>query len=718
MYGEYGYMEEGRLGKPFNFRLLKRLAHYATPYKKIISLALSLTILITLLELSLPYLSKIAIDRYILPSWYRVHLSGMEELDARNFIKKYGHILEKTEDGSSGLISHMDLKKMDPSVIKEYRVKGIISGKRYYKIRPNAQNNSQFSIRGEDSIIMEDGSIVIRMEILNKLKPEEVLKIREKDMRGVAIVGIIFLVFLFISFGLGYAEHYLLELTGQNIMQDIRLHLFRRMQSKALSFFDRHPVGRLVTRVTNDIENLNEMFKSVIITIFKDIFILTGILAVLLYLNWRLALVCFALLPFIFALTLLFSSLSREAFRELRAKVAKINAFLQERISSMRIIQLFASESFQMESFAKINHENYLAGMRQIRVFAVFMPVMELFSSFAVALLIWYGGGKVIGEQLSLGSLVAFISYIQMFFKPIRDIAEKYNIMQSALASTERILEFMDHREELPEPARPVRPSNVAGHLQFKGVSFAYHKDRTVLHDISFQVKPGEMVAVVGATGAGKTTMVNLLERFYDPAQGNILLDGIDIREWSKKELRAHIGFVMQDVFIFAGSLMDNISLGQDEISVEAIEQAVREANAHRFIRNLPDGLRQEIGEGGATLSAGERQLLSFARALAYDPKVLILDEATSSVDPETERFIQEAIFKMTKRRTTLVVAHRLSTIRKADRILVMHHGRIREQGTHEELMALGGIYYRLNCNRSQVQGSKVHGSRLEGDEN
>jgi len=510
-------------------------------------------------------------------------------------------------------------------------------------------------------------------------------------------VALVLMAFLFGSFWLGYGEYYLMELIGQRMMQDIRLELFEKMQSQAASFFDRHPVGRLVTRVTNDIENLNEMFKSVMITVFKDVFILGGILVVLLYLNWKLALICFALLPFIFGLTLLFSSLAREAFRELRAKVAKINVFVQERITGMRIIQLFATEEFHERSFARINHENYLAGMKQIRLFAVFMPIMDLFSSFAVALLIWYGGGKVIGEQLTLGSLVAFISYMQMFFRPIRDIAEKYNIMQSAMASTERIIEFIDHREEIAEPEEPVKPGEVRGEIRFTGVHFAYEKDHPVLQDVSFEVRPGEMVAIVGATGAGKSTVVNLIERFHDPLQGSVLLDGIDLRQWSTRDLRSQIGLVMQDVFIFSGTIRDNILLGENGRVPANLEKAVRDANAHTFIEKLPKGVQQELGEEGSNLSAGERQLLSFARALAYDPRVLILDEATSSVDPETERLIQEAILTMARKRTTIVVAHRLSTIRSADRILVMHHGRIREQGTHDELMALGGIYYKLN---------------------
>ncbi len=697
MYGEYGYMEEGRLGKPYNLRLLRRLAPFALPYKALIARALMLTILITLLDLTLPYLSKIAIDRYILASWYRVEFQEPRSLSDQALLGRVGPQLLPALRPALYFVSHLDLKGIDPADLHTLRSRGVLKPERFYRIPSEALARRPAPDWGAEAQATADGAFMVSYAWLNAQPAPDILRIRAADLRGVLWVGLLFFGLLLASFGLGYAEYYLLELTGQQIMQDIRLQLFSRMQSQGLRFFDRQPVGRLVTRVTNDIENLNEMFKSVIITIFKDVFILAGILAVLLYLNWRLALLCFALIPFIFGITFLFSTLAREAFRELRATIAKINAFLQERLSGMRIIQLFVAERFQMEAFGQINLENYLAGMKQIRVFAVFMPLMELFAAFAVALLIWRGGGKVIGEELTLGALVAFLSYIQMFFKPIRDISEKYNIMQSAMASTERILEFMDLREEMPENQSRPAAKGFEGRIRFQDVSFAYDPGRPVLKEVSFEVRPGEMVAVVGPTGSGKTTLVNLIERFYDPERGSVTLDGADLRDWPQAELHRRVGTCMQDVFLFAGSLTDNLALGREGLEERSIEAAVRAANAWPLIQRLPRGLSEEIGEGGATLSAGERQLLSFARALAAEPQVLILDEATSSVDPETELLIQQAISRIVSRRTTLVVAHRLSTIRHADRILVMHRGRIREQGTHEELLALRGIYYRLN---------------------
>jgi ATP-binding cassette, subfamily B, multidrug efflux pump len=694
---DFGYMEEGRLGRVYDFRLLKRLARYAVAYKKTVFACLMVAVTLTLLDLSLPYLSKIAIDDFILSSWREVNLSVLSKNDKDLFIQKYGNLIEMPgRTGSSSLIPNTKIKKIDPVDLREYLKRGVISDRPLYKIHISPGERNGLNQKWQNPITVGEDYIAAPVEEIRKLDVTDIKKIRAADFHGLAIIGVILLVLVLLSFWGGYWESYLLEYIGQNIMQDIRNELFGKIQSRAMAFFEENPVGRLVTRVTNDIENLNEMFKSVLVTVFKDLFILAGVLLILLYINWRLALISFIVIPFIFLFTFLFSSLMREAFRVMREKVAKMNVFQEERFSGMRIIQLFAGEESQMSDFGKLNHENYLAGMKQIRLFAIFVPVMELFSSFTIALIIWHGGGKVLGGQLSLGSLVAFISYITMFFKPIRDISEKYNIMQLAMASTERIFEYMDTGAQDHEPETPARQGALKGRIEFRNVSFSYVKGTPVLKDISFEVNPGEMVAVVGATGAGKTTLANLLERFYDPDAGSVLLDDIDIRMLSKEDLRSRIGFVMQDVFIFSGDIRENILLGRN-LSDEDIRNAIMGANAGRFIERLPNGLRHEVNEGGSALSGGERQLLSFARALAANPGILMLDEATSSIDPETEHFIQEAIAGMTRKRTTLVIAHRLSTIRKADRIIVMHNGMISEQGAHEELMARRGVYYKLN---------------------
>ena len=498
-------------------------------------------------------------------------------------------------------------------------------------------------------------------------------------------------------FILSYAQTYVLNLLGQKAMYDLRMEIFKKFQTLSFSFFDKNPVGRLITRITSDVDALNQLFTQGVIAIFSDFFILLGIMIILLLMNWQLALVVFMVIPPLFIVVNRFKIKARRGFRILRIKLARLNAYLQENISGMHIVQLFNRQKRNYEIFKNINGEFKDVSLSVIFYIAVFLPLIDLLIAMTLALIIWYGGKKYISGVITIGSLVAFIQYTQIFFRPLRDLSEKYNILQAAMASSERIFKLLDCNEIIPDSSpRNALKESIKGDIEFKSVWFAYEKDNYVLKDISFRVKEGEKVAIVGATGAGKTTISNLVCRFYDIQKGNILIDGRDIKHYCKEDLRSNIAIILQDPFLFSGDIMKNLVLNNDNISMQRVEEVARFVNVHEFISGLSNGYYEEIKERGSNLSLGQKQLIAFARAILYEPRIIILDEATSSVDTETEILIQDALRKLLSSMTSIVIAHRLSTIKYVDRIIVMNKGRIVEEGTHETLLKLNGYYSKL----------------------
>jgi ATP-binding cassette subfamily B protein len=523
---------------------------------------------------------------------------------------------------------------------------------------------------------------------------------------GLAAVSLIYLGALGLTFVVLYGQSYIMQMMGQLIMFDLRQHIFGHLHRLQVAYFDRNPIGRLVTRVTNDVDALNELFTAGLVSIFGDVVLLIGIMAVLFWLNWRLALVTFAILPLLLLLTFWFKVRARRSYREVRVRLARINAFLQEHVTGMSIVQLFNREQRAHDDFSDINDAHRLANVRAIFFYAIYYPGVELITALGVGLILWYGGGHAVSGALSIGALVAFLQYAQRFYQPLSDLSEKYNILQAAMASSERIFRILDTPVEIASPPGGYRPAEVQGEIDFEGVSFSYDRDKTVLREVTFRVSPGETVAVVGHTGAGKSTLANLLLRFYDVDSGVLKVDSVDVRRWHLATLRRSVGLVLQDVFLFSGTVAGNLHLGDETIDRQRLEWAAREVHALPFIERLAGGLDAEVRERGAGLSVGQKQLITFARALAFDPRILILDEATSSVDTETESLIQQALDRLLENRTNLVIAHRLSTIQKADRILVLHKGELREEGTHQELLAQRGIYYRLYLLQYKDQAS------------
>ncbi|MGH7579176.1 MAG: ABC transporter ATP-binding protein [Gemmatimonadales bacterium] len=531
--------------------------------------------------------------------------------------------------------------------------------------------------------------------------------IPRRDLGLLSLLAALYLATLLFELVVEYGGTLLTSFVGQKVMYDLRMEIFGQLQRLSVSYFDRNPVGRLMTRVTSDVETLNELFSSGVVTIFGDVFTLVAIMGMMLVIDVKLALVTFAVIPLVWLTAAIFRRRVRDAFRDIRYRLARLNAFLQERLSGMRVVQLFGREADSARRFGELNREHLGAHLRSITVYAIFFPVVEVLTAVAMALLLWYGGLRVLDDTLTVGVLAAFIQYTRRFFQPLQDLSEKFNLLQSAMASSERVFVLLDEPVTVPEPARSAAlPRPVRGEVRFEGVWFRYSPDGPwVLRDISFAADPGRTLALVGHTGAGKTTIVNLLLRFYDPDRGRITVDGVDIRDLSTAELRSAIGFVQQDLFLFTGDIYHNLTLGAP-ISREAAREAAERVGADRFIERLPSGYEHRLGERGRSLSVGERQLLSFARALALDPRILVLDEATSSVDAEAEAQIQRAIAELMAGRTSLVVAHRLSTILHADEILVMHHGEIRERGNHRELLTAGGLYERLY--QLQLRGQEV----------
>lgn len=521
-------------------------------------------------------------------------------------------------------------------------------------------------------------------------------KIANSDYNGLLVITMILFGTLFLQAMIQYFLTFYTELMGQKIIYDIRIELFSHIQKLALKYFDKTPIGRTVTRVTNDIEALNEMFSSGIVQVFSDVFIIIWIFIFMFMMDMELSLVTLSVLPVLFYATFLFRRKVRESYREVRKYLASLNSYMQEHVTGMNVVQIFAKEKEELQKFSEINKNHKDANIKSIFYYAVFFPVVELLSSVALALIIWYGGGEIIRGTMTIGVLIAFFQYTEMFFRPIRDLSEKYNILQSAMASSERIFKLLDTRTFIENPVNPVKLERVKGEIEFKDVWFAYNTDEYVLKNVSFKINPGETAAIVGHTGAGKTSIINIFTRFYDIQKGSITLDGIDIRNFNKEDLRKHIATVLQDVFLFSGTIKSNISLGDENITDEKIIEAAKTVGAHKFISQLSNGYDEVVKEKGATLSVGQRQLISFARALAYNPQILILDEATSSVDTETEILIQNAIEKLLVGRTSIVIAHRLSTIQNADKIIVMHKGELKEIGNHQELLAKKGIYYKL----------------------
>ena len=652
---------------------MKRLLSYLKPHKWVMTLATVLVLFIIAVELYRPIIIGNAIDQYINGYYHPYVEADVSASDAVNW---------------NGLVLSRDQAVSKADSASFYQ---IFLWKDHYYMAENLTRTECTALQNADTSVLKN---YVR-EGAQKLTSNDLKVLRQNDFKGILKAGILFLLLLFSGFFLNLADTWLLQKMGQQIVYKLREETFTHIHSLSLSFFNITPVGKLVTRVSNDTEAVNELFSTILVKLFKNVVKIIGYAVVMLSINVKMAGISFLLLPLVAILTFVFRHLSRKAYQITRNKITELNTFLSEHISGMKLIQIFAREKEKYSEFEGKSMELYRANFREIMTFAIFRPSIYLVSVIAMILVIRTGSLSVLNGSLSLGTLFVFITYISSFFEPIQELSEQLGTLQSSIASAEKIFSVLDVKPEIVSPADPA-PVNILGEIEFRHVWFAYEEENYILKDVSFVIHPGEKAAFVGATGAGKSTILNLIGRYFDIQKGQILIDGIDIHEIDLDVLRGAIGQVQQDVFIFTGDIKSNISLNNEAISPDDVRRAAEIVNADPFIQKLPHGYDEPVTERGSTLSAGQRQLLSFARTLAYDPKILVLDEATANIDTETETLITQALARLMDGRTTIMVAHRLSTIQHADKIIVMHHGEIKESGTHQELLAKDGLYKKL----------------------
>jgi ATP-binding cassette subfamily B multidrug efflux pump len=682
--------EEKEMRDVKDSQLMKRLFAYAKPFWKMILLCIVMVFLIVVADLARPYLIKISIDDYINGAQKPMLAVSQEQAELLEPLGKSLHIgdMAYVRVSSNEIeLSGMEAAKKTQIVQVEdqrYMIGGWL---------PEEQKKPEIAQIGESLFIAtEEQQFEAR-----KLSKDEFNEFRASDFNGFIWLGILFLITVIVASILNYVQTNLLQYTGQNIIFNIRKEMFHHLSRMSMSFFNRNPVGRLVVRLTSDTEAVNQLYSQVIVNLVKDVVILLGIVIIMLSMSVKLTLLTFAVIPILAVITFWYKIVVRKAQRRARVLLSSLNSFLAENLSGIRITQLFVREQRQFEEFEHHNKEYYKAGMRGSNINSIFQPAIGFLGHLAIALLIWYGGLRVIDGAITFGIVYAFTQYITLFFKPLMSLAEKYNQIQTAMVGAERIFDMLDEKPEIEDRLNPhTMPSQVKGEIIFENVWFAYNQEDWVLRDISFTIKPGQSIAFVGATGAGKSSIIQLINRFYDIQKGSIKLDGIDIRDIPLKELRKCISIVQQDVFLFTGDIASNIKLNNDEITNEQVLEASRMVNMDTFVKNQPMQYQTPLGERGVNLSLGQRQLLSFARAIAFRPQILILDEATSNIDTETELIVQDALSKISKGRTTMIVAHRLSTIQHADQIIVMHKGKVREMGNHSQLLEEKGYYHRL----------------------